>query len=80
MPVVPTKDMSSVEMSNAQEQYLDNLQTGVDEIYTLTESCRALGHDSRTYVEIPQAKDMASRVHQLYHSYTKETPLNKFVS
>ena len=65
MPVVPTKDMSSVEMSNTQEHYLDNLQTGVDEIYTLAESCRALGHDSRTYVEIPQAKDMASRVHQL---------------
>ena len=38
---------------------------GVDEIYTLAESCRALGHDSRTYVEIPQAKDMASRVQQL---------------
>ena len=65
MPYVPNESMSSVEMSESQEQYLVSLQDGVDEIYTLAESCRQKGHDSRPFVEIPQAKDMASRVQQL---------------
>lgn len=65
MLVVLNEGMSSVKMSKSQEDYLDNLQRGVDDIYTLAEACREQGHDSRTFVEIPQAKDMASRVQQL---------------
>ncbi len=52
-------------MSTSQSDYLDSLQSDVDDIYTLAEACRKKGHDSRMKVEIPQAKDMASRVQQL---------------
>ena len=57
--------MSKVIMSPEQEKYFDNLQYGVDETYKIAERCRKKGFDPRTYVEIPQAEDMASRVQQL---------------
>ena len=52
-------------MSSQQESYLDALQSDVDSIYGIASECRKKGHDSRTIVEIPQAKDMASRVQKL---------------
>lgn len=52
-------------MSPAQAGYFDDLQKGVDEAYAIAEMCRQLGLDAKNKVEIPQAADMASRVHQL---------------
>lgn len=52
-------------MSSAQEAYFQKLQEGVETAYELAERCRKKGLDSRNYVEIPQAEDMASRVQQL---------------
>ena len=57
--------MNENAMSPAQAAYFDNLQVGVDEAYLVAEACRAKGHDAQHKVEIPQAADMASRVHQL---------------
>ena len=57
--------MSEVVMSEKQQAYFALLQKGVDEAYEVASACRAVGHDPRTVVEIPQASDMASRVHQL---------------
>ena len=52
-------------MSAEQAHYFKQLQQGVDKAYEVAESCRIKGLDSRPKVEIPQAADMASRVHQL---------------
>ena len=57
--------MSEVVLSDNQQAYFDLLQKGVDDAYEIASACRALGFDPRTQVEIPQAADMASRVHQL---------------
>ena len=57
--------MTEVIMSEAQKIYFQNLQNGVTEAYKVAETCRKQGLDSRNYVEIPQAEDMASRVQQL---------------
>ena len=57
--------MTEVIMSEAQKIYFQNLQNGVAEAYKVAETCRKQGLDSRNYVEIPQAEDMASRVQQL---------------
>ena len=37
----------------------------MDDAYEVASACKAMGLDPRTTVEIPQASDMASRVHQL---------------
>ena len=52
-------------MSPEQARYFENLQQEVDKAYQIAELCREKGFDSRHTVEIPQAADMASRVHQL---------------
>ena len=52
-------------MSSAQEAYFQQLQEGVESAYQVAEVCRQQGFDSRNFVEIPQAEDMASRVQQL---------------
>ena len=57
--------MTEVIMSEAQKIYFQNLQNGVTDAYNVAENCRKQGLDSRNYVEIPQAEDMASRVQQL---------------
>ncbi len=57
--------MSEVVLSDSQQRYFDSLQEGVDKAYEIAIACRKVGHDPRQTVEIPQAADMASRVHQL---------------
>jgi DNA polymerase II large subunit len=57
--------MSEVVLSDNQQAYFDLLQKGVDDAYEVASACKAMGLDPRTTVEIPQASDMASRVHQL---------------
>jgi len=57
--------MAEVIMSSKQEEYFNQLQIGVEKAYEVAEICRQQGFDSRNFVEIPQAEDMASRVQQL---------------
>ena len=57
--------MNEDAMSENQADYFQHLQKEVDRTYEIAEACRAKGFDSRHHVEIPQAADMASRVHQL---------------
>jgi len=57
--------MSEVIMSSAQDEYFQILQQGVEDAYEVAETCRQQGLDSRNFVEIPKAEDMASRVQQL---------------
>jgi len=52
-------------MSAEQADYFTQLQKQVDEAYKVATFCRSKSLDSRDIVEIPQAADMASRVHQL---------------
>ena len=57
--------MTEVIMSSEQDAYFKILQQGVEDAYEVAEACREQGFDSRNFVEIPQAEDMASRVQQL---------------
>ena len=57
--------MDEEAMSQRQAEYFVELQKGVDRAYEVAEACRAVGIDAKNIVEIPQAADMASRVHQL---------------
>mgnify|MGYP001310003852 CR=1 FL=1 len=57
--------MDEEAMSKGQAEYFVKLQKGVDRAYEIAEACRAIGIDAKNRVEIPQAADMASRVHQL---------------
>ncbi len=52
-------------MSAEQADYFTQLQKQVDEAYKVASLCRSKSLDSKDVVEIPQAADMASRVHQL---------------
>lgn len=52
-------------MSKGQEEYFLELQKQVDIEYDIAGQARAQGKDPRLTIEMPQAQDMASRVHQL---------------
>ena len=44
------------------EAYFEHLSAMKDECYEISEKARAMGYDPETFVEIPQASDLASRV------------------
>jgi len=54
-----------VEMSKNVENYISLLQRDVDKCYEIAEKARQKGLDPETYVESPQAKDLAGRVEKL---------------
>jgi DNA polymerase II large subunit len=54
-----------VEMSNKMEDYFSLLQRDVDKCYEIAEKARKKGLDPETFVESPQAKDLAGRVEKL---------------
>ncbi|MCQ2086143.1 MAG: DNA polymerase II large subunit [archaeon] len=50
-------------------QYLSNLSAECDKCYDIATQARMLGRDVETRVEIPRAKDLASRVEKLLDDY-----------
>jgi len=54
-----------VEMSKNVEDYFSLLQRDVDKCYDIAEVARQRGLDPETFVEAPQAKDLAGRVESL---------------
>ena len=50
-------------------EYFDRLSSMKDECYAIAEKARSLGYDPETFVEIPQAEDLASRVEKLLRDY-----------
>ncbi len=52
-------------MSKNVENYISLLQRDVDKCYEIAEKARQKGLDPETYVESPQAKDLAGRVEKL---------------
>jgi DNA polymerase II large subunit len=54
-----------VEMSKNVEDYFSLLQRDVDKCYEIAEKARQKGLDPETFVESPQAKDLAGRVEKL---------------
>lgn len=49
--------------------YFEKLSSMKDECYAIAERARSLGYDPETFVEIPQAEDLASRVEKLLRDY-----------
>ena len=54
------------------EAYFEHLSAMKDECYEISEKARAMGYDPETFVEIPQASDLASRVEKLLKDYDVE--------
>ncbi|MHA1985863.1 MAG: DNA polymerase II large subunit [Promethearchaeota archaeon] len=54
-----------VKTSKEMEEYFTTIQHQVDQCYNLAEEARSKGFDPETYVECPQAKDLAGRVEKL---------------
>ena len=52
-------------MSKETEEYFSKLQNEVDKCYEIAEKAREKGLDPETFVESPQAKDLAGRVEKL---------------
>lgn len=50
-------------------EYFDRLAAMKDECYAIADKARAMGYDPETFVEIPQAEDLASRVEKLLRDY-----------
>ena len=51
--------------SKEMEMYFTNIQSQVDQCYSIAEEARSKGFDPEIYVESPQAKDLAGRVEKL---------------
>jgi len=61
----PVKSTIEPACSPDMKEYFESLQSLLDEAYELATQARAKGYDPETRVEIPQAKDVASRVEKL---------------
>ena len=53
-------------------RYFAELAAKKDECYAIAEKARGMGYDPETFVEIPQAEDLASRVEKLLSDYHVE--------
>ena len=53
------------DMSKEMEKYFSDIQTQVDQCYSIAEKARQKGRDPELFVESPQAKDLAGRVEKL---------------
>ncbi len=54
-----------VEMSDEMRRYFEELERRAEEIYRIAEDARKMGYDPEEHVEIPRAKDLATRVEEL---------------
>ncbi|MBO4798983.1 MAG: DNA polymerase II large subunit, partial [Candidatus Methanomethylophilaceae archaeon] len=54
------------------EDYFSALLRAKDECYSIAETARSKGFDPETFVEVPQASDLASRVEKLLYEYGVE--------
>ena len=64
--------MAQVACSERMRQYFDALAKEADRCYAVARRARARGMDPETFVEIPQAEDLASRVEKLLASWNVE--------
>lgn len=64
--------MPGVACSQAMDEYFANLFKETDRCYSLARRARARGLDPETYVEIPKAEDLASRVEKLLAPWNVE--------
>ncbi|MDR2698837.1 MAG: DNA polymerase II large subunit, partial [Candidatus Methanoplasma sp.] len=64
--------MGEVAASDEMKEYFRSLSEKNGECYRIAEAARALGRDPETFVEIPQAEDLASRVEKLLKDYNVE--------
>jgi len=55
----------NIQASSDMHEYFTNLQEDIDNCYNITGKARKKGLDTETFVEIPQALDLAARVEQL---------------
>lgn len=63
---------SKVAMSESMSAYFADLKEKNDRCYAIAEEARSKGFDPETFVEIPQAEDLASRVEKLLKDYNVE--------
>ena len=63
---------SKVAMSESMSAYFADLKAKNDRCYQIAEEARSKGFDPETFVEIPQAEDLASRVEKLLKDYNVE--------
>lgn len=64
--------MVDVACSKAMEEYFDKLAKGADICYSVARRARARGLDPETFIEIPRADDLASRVEKLLEPWHVE--------
>ena len=64
--------MAQVVCSERMRAYFDSLVKEADRCYAVARRARARGMDPETFVEIPQAEDLASRVEKLLDSWNVE--------
>ncbi len=64
--------MSRVALSDSMREYFEELDRKDNECYELAERARQIGKDPETYVEVPRAEDLASRVEELLRDYDVE--------
>jgi DNA polymerase II large subunit len=64
--------MAQVACSERMRQYFEALVKEADRCYAVARRARARGMDPETFVEIPQAEDLASRVEKLLSSWNVE--------
>ena len=64
--------MEEIIASDEMKEYFRSLSKKTDECYRIAETARMRGRDPETFVEIPQAEDLASRVEKLLKDYGVE--------
>ena len=62
--------MGEIAASDEMKEYFRTLSKKNDECYEIAEAARSVGKDPETFVEIPQAEDLASRVEKLLKDYS----------
>jgi len=61
-----------VACSESMERYFESMVSGADECYAVARRARSRGLDPETYVEIPKAEDLASRVEKILADWDVE--------
>ncbi len=61
--------MSRIALSDGMRAYFEGLDRKNNECYELAERARKTGKDPETFVEVPRAEDLASRVEELLRDY-----------
>lgn len=64
--------VAEIAASDEMRAYFKRLNDDAEECYRIAETARAQGKDPQTFVEIPRAEDLASRVEELLSDYQVE--------